>query len=177
MVILLVSGLWLFVRGPFYDFMKVKKYPAFVNIILLDHIGAHIKAETPIEDEDLTYLNRLIPVEKWPYKCFNSEIRNMDGPIPFDTFAVPDIRPAKIALKLFLKNPQVDLLHTICAGRLVWQVYPGYPIYSIPLSGRNYGIKEEAGLKADTMLPGLSYTLPVPPLKIRSCGDQPSTYW
>jgi hypothetical protein len=161
--ILILSCIYFLIRGPFYDFMKVKKYPAFINILMFDHIGAHIKAGTPLEKGDMAYLDELIPLEKWPYKCYDSEIRNMDGPIPFDTFSIPDPRPMQIALKLFLKNPGVDLRHTLCAGGLIWRVEPGYPIYTLPMAGRNYGQLDELGIIANPILPGLLYLLPVPP--------------
>ena len=163
MPIIIISAIYFFVRVPFYNFMNVKKYPAFINILLLDHIGAHIKGKTPIDKDDLIYLDNLIPLDKWNYVCHNSEIRNMDGPIPFDFFTIPDPRPAQIAIKLFLKNPLIDLRHTLCASGLIWQVNPGYPIYTLPMSGRNYGIPNEFGITDSPILPSLLYVLPVPP--------------
>ena len=161
--ILIITSIVLLIQGPFYDFMRVKKYPAFINILLFEHIGAHIKAGTPLEQSDQAYLNNLIPIGKWPYFCYNSIIRNMDGPIPFDTFTIPDARPAQIAFNLFIKDPKVDLVHTLCAGGLIWQVNPGYPIYTLPMANRNYGQPNDLGITSHPLLPDLLNVLPVPP--------------
>ncbi|MCX6082555.1 MAG: hypothetical protein NTW32_23755 [Chloroflexi bacterium] len=160
--IIFISGVYFFVRGPFYDYMKVKKYPAMINILMLDHIGAHIKAGTAIDKDDLAYLDQLIPIQKWPYACANSEIRNMDGPIPFDFFSINDPRPAQIALKLFFKNPMVDIKHTLCAAEIFWKVNPDSSIYTIPMQGRQYVMPNEFGITSHTLLPALVFALPVP---------------
>jgi len=164
-VILIVLGVYFFVREPFYAFMKVKSYPGFLNILMFDHIGAHIKAGTPIESENRIFLNNLIPFEKWPYICQQSDIRNMDGPIPFDYFSKPDPRPANIAIKLFLLNPSVDFQHTLCAARLIYMIDPGYPIYSVPLVGYHYGASGVNGIKPESKFPGLLNKLPTPSSK------------
>lgn len=161
-VILLLTAITLGIRGPFYDWMQVKQYPGFVNILMFDHIGAHLKAGTPLETADRDYLNQLIPLEKWPYVCWNSEIRNMDGPIPFDSFAVRDPRPIQIAIKLFLKAPLVNVRHSLCAGGLVWRMYPGYSIYAFPMLNRKYMVMpNDYGITANPILPSLTPLLPI----------------
>ena len=87
----------------------------------------------------------------------------MDGPIPFDYFTVNDPRPLQIAIKLFLKNPIIDVRHTLCAGGLFWMLDPGYSIYTLPMTRRGqYGSPNDYGITSHPLLPGFLNIIPVP---------------
>jgi hypothetical protein len=114
--------LWFGINGPFYSALNVKMYPGFTNILFLDHIDAHIHAGTSLQSDEKAFLESLLPLANWPYNCADSDIRKMDGPIPFDYFTQSTREPARIAINLFLRDPMVDIRHTLCASSVVWKV-------------------------------------------------------
>lgn len=152
--------LWAGIRGPLYSVLNVKLYPGFGNILFLDHINAHIHAETPLKPAEKTFIESLLPLSDWPYNCADSDIRKMDGPIPFDYFTQPTAEPARIAINLFLRDPMVDIQHTLCASSLVWKVNTGQYLSVVSLGQNKDGAYEwvsnnDLGLVEQSFFPGL----------------------
>jgi hypothetical protein len=152
--------IWLGIIGPFYSALNVKRYPGFTNILFLDHIDAHIHAGTQILPDEKAFLESLLPLSDWPYDCANSDIRKTDGPIPFDYFTQPIREPARIALNLFLRDPMVDVQHTLCASSLVWKVNTDHYISIISFGRLENGsytwvTENNFGLVEKSLFPGL----------------------
>jgi hypothetical protein len=157
-VILLL--LWSGIRGPLYSVLNVKLYPGFTNILFLDHIDAHLHAGTALRPDEKAFLETLLPLSAWPYNCADSDIRKMDGPIPFDYFTQSTGEPARIALNLFLRAPQVDVEHTLCAGSIVWKINTGHYISVVSLGQNpdktyNWVVENDLGVVEHSFLPGL----------------------
>jgi hypothetical protein len=151
---------WAGISGPLYSVLNVKRYPGFTNILFLDHIDAHIHAGTRLMPDEKAFLESLLPLSDWPYNCADSDIRKMDGPIPFDYFTQTTREPARIAINLFLRDPLVDIQHTLCSSSLVWKVNTGHYISIIPftqLEDGSYGwvVENDFGLVEQPLFPGL----------------------
>jgi hypothetical protein len=131
--------LWAGVQGPLYVALNVKQYPGFGNILFLDHINAHIHTGTALKTDEKAFIESLLPLSAWPYNCADSDIRKMDGPIPFDYFAKSTSEPARIALNLFIRSPIVDIEHTLCASSLVWKINTGHYLSVVSLGQNNVG--------------------------------------
>ena len=158
--ILVFSILWVGIQGPFYNALNVKLYPGFGNILFLDHINAHIHAETPLKPAETAFIESLLPISAWPYNCADSDIRKMDGPIPFDYFTQATGEPARIAINLFIRNPMVDIEHTLCADSLVWKINTGQYLSVVSLGQSKAGTyawvsPNNLGLAEHSLLPGL----------------------
>lgn len=152
--------LWAGISGPLYSALNVKRYPGFTNILFLDHIDAHIHAGTPLMPAEKAFLETLLPLSDWPYDCADSDIRKMDGPIPFDYFTQITPEPAQIAMSLFLRDPLVDFQHTLCSSSLVWKVNTGHYISVISFGQLKDGsfhwvVKNDLGLAEASLLPNL----------------------
>jgi hypothetical protein len=157
--------LWVGIRGPLYASLNVKLYPGFGNILFLDHINAHIHAGTDLRPAEKTFIESLLPLSAWPYNCADSDIRKMDGPIPFDYFSQATEKPAQIAINLFLRDPMVDIEHTLCASSLVWKVNTGQYLSVVSLSQNKDGdfkwvSENNLGLVEQSFFPGLIPWLP-----------------
>ncbi|HEY3312477.1 MAG TPA: hypothetical protein VGK00_12625 [Anaerolineales bacterium] len=157
--------IWVAIRGPLYSSLNVKQYPGFGNILFLDHINAHIHAGTALLPDETNYIESLLPISSWPYNCADSDIRKMDGPIPFDYFTQTTGEPARIALNLFLRDPGVDIEHTLCSSSLVWKINTGHYLYILPLAQNKNGAytwvsENELGLSERSFLPRLVPILP-----------------
>ena len=152
--------LWAGIQGPLYSTLNVKRYPGFGNILFLDHINAHIHAGTHLNPDEKTFIESLLPLNAWPYYCADSDIRKMDGPIPFDYFTQATTEPARITINLFLRNPMVDIEHTLCASALVWKVNTDHYL-SVVSVGQNedgtFGWVSEntLGVSEQSLFPGL----------------------
>ena len=160
LVLALVAGLWFGIRGPLYTALQVKMYPGFTNILFLDHIDAHLQAGTPLQPDEKAFLEGLLPLDQWPYNCADSDIRKMDGPIPFDYFTRSTSEPARIAWNLFLRDPRVDWEHTLCAGGLAWKINTGHYLSVITLGQLPSGafawvVENDLGVQEHSYLPAL----------------------
>jgi hypothetical protein len=152
--------LWVGINGPLYSALSVKMYPGFTNILFLDHVDAHIHAGTTLLPDEKAFLESLLPLVDWPYDCADSDIRKMDGPIPFDYFTQTTREPARIALNLFLRDPMVDVQHTLCASSIVWKMNTGHyiSIFSFgQLKDGTYAwvMENNFGLMEKSLFPGL----------------------
>jgi hypothetical protein len=141
---------------------KVKHVPEFGASLFLNHIAAHLKGNTSLTLDQSSYMNQLAPISTWGYNCCGDNstkyslfpnarnVQNFENP-----FLRQDInKPARIALDLFLKNPEVDIRHMACASQIVWSINSSCPdrenmgIYTL-LIEKN--ISEAEGIKGSVM--------------------------
>jgi hypothetical protein len=151
---------WVGIQGPLYNALDVKQYPGFGNILFLDHINAHIHAGTALKPAETAFIETLLPLSAWPYNCADSDIRKMDGPIPFDYFTQATGEPARIAISLFMRDPMVDIQHTLCADSLVWKINTGQYLSVVSMGQARDGTytwisPNTLGLVEHSFLPGL----------------------
>ncbi len=119
---IIVIGYFL-INGPFFDLIGVERIAAghFDNI-LLHHISAHIDADTPLDDDQRTYLDSVYPLGEWSYSCcMNSEMLRKPG-FSEEIFHANPALNQQIALDLLIKDPAVNLRHMLCASDMVWNV-------------------------------------------------------
>ena len=130
-LIILVASIY----GPIYHLFKVEHEPEFGTQLFLHHIAAQMNAGTPLNQEQITYLNKLTPLENWEYDCC------LANPTVFaifphaegtQDFYLPllrqDVRkPIRIALDLFFKNPETGIKHMVCQSQIVWSINSSCP--------------------------------------------------
>jgi hypothetical protein len=156
----LFLGVWWLVSGPIYTLAQVKRESGVLrDTILLHHFGAHVKAGTPLTDAERDYFNRLRPMGEWEYSC--CKVDPLFFPIEFDRtlFAASSAQNMRFFVDLALRNPMVELEHTLCASSIVWRVcreciFLDHKIEIV--SGEVRWVSEnELGLKESSLLPGL----------------------
>ena len=120
--LLVAALLYLGVTGPLYTLMNVKSVSTGqTNLILLHHIGAHVESGTPLLSEEKEYLESLLPLEKWNYSCCNLTTISYNRTFDRQRFLESGEQNRKLALALFLRDPQVDISHNLCASDMVWR--------------------------------------------------------
>jgi hypothetical protein len=121
----LTLSLWLGIRGPFYDIMKVKKVPGlFLSSQELFQIAAHLKAGTEITEPEAAFLNKILPIENaWNYDCYTSGVFFYDPRLNRQFVSDHLSELNQIFLALTLRAPEVNLKHLACSSSLVWKVF------------------------------------------------------
>ena len=158
--------------GPIYSLLRVKHVSEFGPVLFLHHIAAHLEAGTHLDTSQADYLSSLAPLDSWNYDCCtsNSTVAAIFPGASDQNFNQPVLaqdpgRPAKIALELFLRNPAVDLRHTLCAGQIVWSLQSSCPdrivvriqpldLFKDPEDSFKI-LPNLMGFKAESRLPGL----------------------
>ena len=114
--------LFVFVKGPFYDFVGInREISGQSNLILLHHIAAHLEAGTELSADEYTYLNNLMPIDEWDYQCCYVVPITSDKNFNLNEFLANGSVNRKLTLDLFLRDPLVDIQHTLCSGDLAWR--------------------------------------------------------
>ena len=120
-VVIMIAAL-LLIKGPFYNLIGVdREVSGQSNQILLHHIAAHLDSGTYFEEPELDYLNELLPISEWDYQCCYV------GPIYHRNNFNKDLLLSnseynqKLALRLFFRDPIVNMKHLLCAGEHAWR--------------------------------------------------------
>lgn len=109
-------------KGPLYDAIAVdRSATGQSNLIYLHHIAAHLDAGTEFDQADLAYLETFMPLEEWEYSCCYVGTISYDGEFDRSSFLTNTERNRELALRLFSRNPLVDVSHGLCAGELSWK--------------------------------------------------------
>lgn len=120
----LCAIVYLSVRGPLYTFLQVSG-PTQPGLLwpVMQVIGAHTVAGTPISRGDRELLERILPVgNAWPYTC------TIADPIAFNsklnvTLASEQLMAlVQMATRLSLSNPAVLVTHIQCNGLFIGRV-------------------------------------------------------
>jgi len=116
------GAIWLGIRGPVYTLLKVERVK-IGEVPLLQPIVAHLRAGTPLESAEATFLSEVLPPTGtvWEYDC-----HAMALPLAFKSnrraiVAHPG-RLAHLFLSLTWRNPLVTLRHIVCASSFIWRV-------------------------------------------------------
>ncbi|MDH3538801.1 MAG: hypothetical protein OEP52_02300 [Acidimicrobiia bacterium] len=151
-----------------------------IDGLMIQHIGAHLDAGTPLTVQDRAEIDELIPIEEPWYNCesINSFVFNPD----FSLQAMHERAARARALwwSLFTRNPGADLRHMACSTHLVWRIrhLPGDYQYGTMLTvGPDGAVQTVAandfGLALDPVLNSL--TGPLTDLIVET--QQPAVSW
>ena len=161
--LLLCLALFLLMKGPVYSLLNVDRTKSGQsNLILLHHIAAHLDADTPLKADEEKYLNSFLPIPDWNYYCCYVGTISYDNDFERDRFLASSSENRKLALDLFLRDPLVDVQHTVCSGELTWR-FNDNQCYMKSTHGFNSWIpgkvswilNNDAGLKDDSKIPAL----------------------
>ena len=161
--LLLCLALLLFVKGPLYDWLGVdRSKDGQSNLILLHHIAAHLNAGTPLNADEKEYLNSFLPIDEWDYYCCYVGTISYDNDFERESFLDSSVENRKLALDLFLRDPQVDVQHMLCSSEQIWR-YQNNICYMKSAHGFNswvpgevsWIVPNDANLKDDSKIPAL----------------------
>jgi hypothetical protein len=161
--LLLCLALFLFMKGPVYTWLNVDRTKSGQsNLILLHHIAAHLDAGTPLTAEEETYINSFLPIPDWNYYCCYVGTVSYDDDFQRDRFLASSSENRTLALDLFLRDPLVDLKHTVCSGELAWRfndnqcnMKSSHGFNSWVPGEVSWIVPNDAGLKEDSKFPAL----------------------
>jgi len=117
----LIAMVWFVVSGPFSTWLNVtRESEGQLDNILLHHISAHVVNGTPLSEEEKIYLNSLYPLEDWEYSCCSNTAMWAKEEFDAETFHANSVFNRKLAFSLFLRAPNLEIRHMLCASDLVW---------------------------------------------------------
>ena len=68
--LLCVLLVWAGVKGPLKSRVSTTENNTnALNLTLLHHISAHFDAESELTEDQIDYLNELLPISQWKYDC------------------------------------------------------------------------------------------------------------
>ena len=161
--LLFCAALLLFIKGPVYDWLGVDRSKSGQsNLILLHHIAAHLNAGTPLNADEKEYLNGFLPVDEWDYYCCYVGTISYDNDFERERFLDSSVENRKLALDLFLRDPQVDVQHMLCSSEQIWR-YQNNICYMKSAHGFNswvpgevsWVVPNDANLENDSKIPKL----------------------
>jgi hypothetical protein len=161
--LLLCLALFLVMKGPVYSWLNVDRSKSGQsNLILLHHIAAHLDADTALKADEEEYLNSFLSIPDWNYYCCYVGTISYDNDFERDRFLASSSENRKLALDLFLRDPLVDVQHTVCSGELTWR-FNDNQCYMKSTHGFNswvpgevsWIVPNDAGLKEDSKFPTL----------------------
>jgi hypothetical protein len=125
-------------------------------------MAAHLDAGTPLEPQEEAYLDSFLPTSDWQYYCCYVGTVSYDNDFEREKFLASSAENRKLALDLFLRDPAVDIQHTMCASELVWRFIDNqcYMKSTHGFNSWNPGevswiVGNEVGLKDDSKIPSL----------------------
>ena len=154
-------GLWLLIRYPVFDLLKVNTDTGTYSGIFLHHIGAHLENGDEMTPEESAAVNSILDADKWVYDCCLLRVTNQVEGFTWDAVAKNSAGVRKTALSLALRHPLTEIKHTLCSSSLVWEVpgrcgeLEGDP----PYSETNWIAENTLGLHAESLLPDFSIIL------------------
>ena len=158
---LLFCLLYGIVKGPLYNIVKVNKdIGGQSNMILLHHIAAHLDAGTEFTPEEKEYLNSFMPLSEWNYSCCYMGTIYFANDFNRSAFLKSSQQNLDLALKLFLRDPGVDIKHLFCSGEIVWKfgntqcyIKSTHGFNSIKTGSVDWIIPNDVGIQDDSLLP------------------------
>ncbi|MDK2982133.1 MAG: hypothetical protein PWQ55_2480 [Chloroflexota bacterium] len=162
-ILIVLIFLFIFAKGPFYDFIGVdKEINGQSNLILVHHIAAHIDGGTKMTDEELDYLNNLLPISEWDYQCCYYIATTSHKDFNSNNLMNNSSYNRRLALDLFLRDPLVDIRHTLCSGELAWRfgqgkckTFSSHGFNNWSKNGRDWIVSNDFGLTENSLVPDL----------------------
>lgn len=124
---LVLSGIvfllmFLGIKGPVFSLLEVRSSSSGqTSLFYLHHIAAHLNSDTEFKDDEIQYLNGFLPVEEWDYWCCYVGPISYDRDFQREEFLSNTPKNRELAVRLFLRDPQVDISHMFCSGELAWR--------------------------------------------------------
>ncbi|MCD6355712.1 MAG: hypothetical protein J7L66_00380 [Anaerolineaceae bacterium] len=155
--------LFLLATGTFYSAVHVdKRASGKVNLIYLHHIAAHVDAGIELKEDEKEYLNQFLLLEDWHYSpCYVGTISYHPRFLRDEFFTHTD-ENRRLAFELFIRDPIVDISHTLKAGELGWRfgnnrcyIKSAHGLNSWEPGEEDWIIANEVGLDESSFLPGL----------------------
>ncbi len=166
-------GLWWFIRGPVYDWVGVIRLAdARYSIApLMSQLAAHMKARTPLTDEEQAYIATFGPLDRaWPYSCYTIDPLFYGTDLNWGTAASEPIKLAELVAALDVRNPAAALEERTCRLSIVWEVNNPvpYPTYYVPIDVDGaghwvYNHPEWVITIMNEQLPGMTMPIASPP--------------
>ena len=162
--LLLACVLWLsiygLVRGPLYSGLKVERVSdQMKDLVLLHHIAAHVDHQTPLDEASQQYLNSLLPLEDWHYRCCWVNPVYFNESFDTELFTRNSALNRSIFIQTALKDPGVNIRHWLCASSLVWCINGPCQIYRSGLEPDKNGgyqwVIDSSGIPEASRLPNL----------------------
>jgi hypothetical protein len=164
-IALIAAGLWIGIRGPFYKLLHISSVGESFNarVVFAHQIAAHIAAKTPLRSQEIDSLNRIFPLDtNWNYNRYSVWSLTLDKRFNWSSFMESNSEIFRIYLALLIRNPLVNLKHTLDSSSLVWQIaQPSDAIVCGPFiltsaDGKISTIDENRnGLQLRSKIPGL----------------------
>lgn len=92
------------------------------DTVYLHHIAAHVKAGTPLTDLQRDYLNQLRPLGEWEYSYCRIDPTFFVPEFDRSLFAASSDLNRGIFIDLALRDPRVEVEHTLGSSSPVWRV-------------------------------------------------------
>ena len=120
--LLCVLLVWAGVKGPLKSSVSTTENNTnALNLTLLHHISAHFDAGSELTEDQLNYLDELLPISQWKYDC--CYMGNIYTHPDFDQTLYMDnsSNNLRLAYALFLQDPAVDIEDQLCASEMDWR--------------------------------------------------------
>jgi hypothetical protein len=110
------------IKGPVFSILEVNTSSSGQSsLFYLHHIAAHLNSGTELKDEEIRYLNSFLPVEEWDYGCCYVGTISYDSEFKRSEFLRNTRENRELAIRLFFRDPFVDISHMFCSGELAWR--------------------------------------------------------
>ena len=120
--LLMMAALFLLMKGPVYSaFNTDKSGSGQVNVLFMHHIAAHLSAGSDFAQDELNYLNGLLPINKWDYSCCYAGNVYFESGFNQKALLTNTEINVNIFINQFKQDPLVDLKHILCSGEMAWK--------------------------------------------------------
>jgi hypothetical protein len=120
--LLVMVSLFILMKGPIYTTLNVDKSGGSqVNVFFMHHIAAHLSAGDQFSQDQMDYLNGLLPVNKWDYSCCYAGTIYYESGFQQKTLLSSTKENISIFLGQLAQDPLVDVRHTLCSGEIAYK--------------------------------------------------------
>lgn len=155
--------IWICFQGPIKTrLIEEKDNINPLNLTMLHHIAAHLEAGTLMTEEQVNYLDNILPLEDWDYDC--CYMGNIYTNPAFDKSGFMQFIEINrdIAYSLFLRNPGIDIQDQLCASEMTWRFLNNqctfkslHPFESSSPKIEGWIPRNDMGLSEASVLPGV----------------------
>ena len=134
-----------------------------INLILLSHIAAHVQGGTELEESEASYLDSLLPMNEWEYDCCYIGNISYNPAFKRQTFLSNFSKNLSLAIKLFLRDPLIDIRHQLCSSEINWVFIDNrcsfkslHAFDSVTIGQERWIASNDYGLRENSLLPILT---------------------
>jgi hypothetical protein len=151
--------LFLFIHGPFYNILDVKRSDTAIVRVLDHHIAAHMINIDSLSVNQTNVINQMFDLKDFQYDCCNEMPSALSNRMAFSN---PELRKLvfQIYPKLALQEPGVEFNHQVCVTSFIWES-PGRCSVSsfLPYSEKRWISTKHSQIQENSQLPFLINTL------------------